>query len=162
MIRPTLYKKFFFCWYFLVVSNLIHCQKKFTIVLDAGEAWERIVHPYQLRQYNNRWFLVGTTQAIGVSYRWLLYHWTELMITRYWRKNHEPYEGDIDACFKDIVGVSLKFNESCRHIVFKAYPPNSSLYRDKAYSSFAAGSWATRRIYNLLFRLDLNYESSRR
>ena len=47
------------------------------------------------------------------------------------KESYEPYEGDIDACFKDIVGVSLKFNESCRHIVFKAYPPTSSYIETK-------------------------------
>lgn len=33
----------------------------------------------------------------------------------------KPYNGDVDECFKDIVGVSLRFNESCQHILFKAY-----------------------------------------
>ena len=36
MIRPTLYKKFFFLLIFFGSSSLLYCQKKFTIVLDAG------------------------------------------------------------------------------------------------------------------------------
>ena len=36
MIRPTLYKKFFFLLIFFGSFNLLYCQKKFTIVLDAG------------------------------------------------------------------------------------------------------------------------------
>ena len=33
--------------------------------------------------------------------------------------------GDIDDFFKDIVGVSLRFNEPCQHIVFKAFHPTA-------------------------------------
>lgn len=36
MIRPTLYKKFFFLLIFFGSFSLLYCQKKFTIVLDAG------------------------------------------------------------------------------------------------------------------------------
>ncbi len=36
MIRPTLYKKFFFLLIFFVGFSSLHSQKKFTIVLDAG------------------------------------------------------------------------------------------------------------------------------
>lgn len=33
---------------------------------------------------------------------------------------------DVEAYFKDIVGVSPMFGESCQHIVFKAYHPADS------------------------------------
>lgn len=35
-------------------------------------------------------------------------------------------KGDVEAYFKDIVGVSPKFGESCQHIIFKAYHPADS------------------------------------
>lgn len=37
-----------------------------------------------------------------------------------------PIKGDVEAYFKDIVGVSPKFGESCQHIMFKAYHPADS------------------------------------
>ena len=107
-----------------VVSLQYH---KFT-----GEAWERLVHPYQLRQYNNRWFLVGKEPAKSEKLPLVVIPLDRIDDYKVLEKeSYEPYEGDIDACFKDIVGVSLKFNESCSHIVIKAYPPTSSYIETK-------------------------------
>lgn len=107
-----------------VVSLQYH---KFT-----GEAWERIVHPYQLRQYNNRWFLVGKEPAMSEKLPLVVIPLDRIDDYRILEKeSYESYPGDIDACFKDIVGVSLRFNESCRHIVFKAYSPTSSYIETK-------------------------------
>ena len=47
------------------------------------------------------------------------------------KEHFVSYQGDIDECFKDIVGVSLKFKEPCQHIVFKAYHPTSSYIETK-------------------------------
>ena len=99
-----------------VVSLQYH---KFT-----GEAWERLVHPYQLRQYNNRWFLVGWEPAVAAKIPLVVIPLDRIDDYRILNKEHfVSYQGDIDECFKDIVGVSLKFKEPCQHIVFKAYHP---------------------------------------
>ena len=47
------------------------------------------------------------------------------------KEHFVSYQGDIDECFKDIVGVSLRFKEPCQHIVFKAYRPTSSYIETK-------------------------------
>lgn len=98
----------------------------------TGESWERKIHPYQLRQYNNRWFLVGKEPAKSEKLPLVVIPLDRIDDYKILEKeSYEPYEGDIDACFKDIVGVSLRFNESCRHIVFKAYPSTSSYIETK-------------------------------
>ena len=95
-------------------------------------SYNRIIHPYQLRQYNNRWFLVGWEPAVAAKIPLVVIPLDRIDdYTVLEKESYEPYEGDIDACFKDIVGVSLKFNESCSHIVFKAYPPTSSYIETK-------------------------------
>lgn len=107
-----------------VVSLQYH---KFT-----GEAWERLVHPYQLRQYNNRWFLVGWEPAVAAKIPLVVIPLDRIDDYRILDKEHfASYQGDIDECFKDIVGVSLKFKEPCQHIVFKAYHPTSSYIETK-------------------------------
>ena len=107
-----------------VVSLQYH---KFT-----GEAWERLVHPYQLRQYNNRWFLVGWEPAVAAKIPLVVIPLDRIDDYRILDKEHfVSYQGDIDECFKDIVGVSLKFKEPCQHIVFKAYHPTSSYIETK-------------------------------
>ena len=74
------------------------------------------------------------------------------------KESYESYSGDIDACFKDIVGVSLRFNESCRHIVFKAYSPTSSYIETKPIHS--SQRVVERHEDYIIFSLDLipNYE----
>ena len=107
-----------------VVSLQYH---KFT-----GETWERLVHPYQLRQYNNRWFLVGWEPAVAAKIPLVVIPLDRIDDYKILDKEHfVSYQGDIDECFKDIVGVSLKFKKPCQHIVFKAYHPTSSYIETK-------------------------------
>lgn len=90
-------------------------------------SYNRIIHPYQLRQYNNRWFLVGKEPAVSDVLPIVVvpldriddYKIIEI-------EKFSPIKGDVEAYFKDIVGVSPKFGESCQHIMFKAYHPADS------------------------------------
>ena len=89
----------------------------------ASESWERIVHPYQLRQYNNRWFLVGMEPKVKDKLPLVVIPLDRIDDYKVLETiKFIPYEGDIDDNFNDIVGVSLHFHEPCQHIVFKAYP----------------------------------------
>ena len=98
-----------------VVSLQYH---KFT-----GEAWERLVHPYQLRQYNNRWFLVGWEPAVAAKIPLVVIPLDRIDDYKILDKEHFVfYQGILPAyCLQ---GIST-------HLF---------LYRDKAYSSFTAGS----------------------
>lgn len=105
--------------YEAIVSHLVVSLKYHKF---EGEPWERIVHPYQLRQYNNRWFLVGMEPAQLDKLPLVVIPLDRIddysiMET----EKFKPYDGNIDECFKDIVGVSLCFNVPCQHIVIKAY-----------------------------------------
>lgn len=89
----------------------------------SGGSWRRIVHPYQLRQYNNRWFLVGKEPILSDKLPLVVIPLDRIDDYKVQEDmQFEPYKGDIDECFRDIVGVSLRFKEPCQHIVFKAYP----------------------------------------
>ena len=102
-----------------VVSLQYH---KFT-----GETWERLVHPYQLRQYNNRWFLVGKESAVSDVLPIVVVPLDRIDDYKILEnEKFSPIKGDVENYFKDIVGVSPKFGESCQHIVFKAYHPANS------------------------------------
>ena len=95
-------------------------------------SYNRIIHPYQLRQYNNRWFLVGWEPAVAAKIPLVVIPLDRIDDYRILDKEHfVSYQEDIDECFKDIVGVSLRFNEPCQHIVFKAYHPISSYIETK-------------------------------
>lgn len=93
----------------------------------GGPSYNRIIHPYQLRQYNNRWFLVGKEPTVSEKLPIVVVPLDR--IDNYKILENEkfsPLKGDVEAYFKDMVGVSPKFGESCQHIVFKAYHPADS------------------------------------
>lgn len=86
-------------------------------------SYNRIIHPYQLRQYNNRWFLVGMEKKVKDKLPLVVIPLDRIDDCKVQEETKFiPYEGDIDDNFKDIIGVSLRFHEPCQHIVFKAYP----------------------------------------
>lgn len=86
-------------------------------------SYNRIIHPYQLRQYNNRWFLVGMEKKVKDKLPLVVIPLDRIDDCKVQEATKFiPYEGDIDDNFKDIIGVSLRFHEPCQHIVFKAYP----------------------------------------
>lgn len=90
-------------------------------------SYNRIIHPYQLRQYNNRWFLVGKEPTLSEMLPLVVVPLDRIDDYKILEKEtYSPMIGDIDDYFKDIVGVSLRFEEPCQHIVFKAYHPTDS------------------------------------
>ena len=95
-------------------------------------SYNRIIHPYQLRQYNNRWFLVGWEPAVSDVLPIVVVPLDRINDYKILEnEKFSPIKGDVEAYFKDIVGVSPKFGESCQHIVFKAYHPTSSYIETK-------------------------------
>lgn len=95
-------------------------------------SYSRIIHPYQLRQYNNRWFLVGKESAVSDVLPIVVVPLDRIDDYKILEnEKFSPIKGDVEAYFKDIVGVSPKFGESCQHIVFKAYHPTSSYIETK-------------------------------
>ena len=84
-------------------------------------SYNRIIHPYQLRQYNNRWFLVGWEPAVAAKIPLVVIPLDRIDDHRILDKEH----------FVSYQGVSLKFKEPCQHIVFKAYHPTSSYIETK-------------------------------
>ena len=95
-------------------------------------SYNRIIHPYQLRQFNNRWFLVGKESAVSDVLPIVVVPLDRIDDYKILEnEKFSPIKGDVEAYFKDIVGVSPKFGESCQHIVFKAYHPTSSYIETK-------------------------------
>ena len=93
----------------------------------------RIVHPYQLRQYNNRWFLVGLEERLLPR--------IPLAIIPIDRIDEfkvdedaifQEYRGaDFDDFFYDIVGVSLHPEGRKERVVIKALFPAASYIETK-------------------------------
>ena len=103
---------------------------------DAGQPYTQVtVHPYQLRQYNNRWFLFGLNEEKGTIYNAALDR-----IENIEQVNKEYISTDIDFehYFDDVIGVSfsgdkkepirLKFSEHrFPYVMTKALHPSQRL-----------------------------------
>lgn len=94
--------------------------------------YDRLIHPYQLRQYNNRWFLVGKEPAVCENIPLVVVPLDR--IDDYKTMEAEKFismDEDIEDYFKNVVGVSLGFNDPCQHVVIKAFHPTDSYIETK-------------------------------
>jgi predicted DNA-binding transcriptional regulator YafY len=90
------------------------------------------IHPYQLRQYNNRWFLVGyeSNQTIHPIMILALDRIRDIQVSS--NITYIPFKnGSIDNLFKDIVGVSIAEDSPVQEIILKAYRPTADYIRTK-------------------------------
>ena len=85
---------------------------------------EHIVHPYQLKQYNNRWFLVGleTTDRKHTSIK--VFPLDRIKnISLEDKLVYQEYYGNIDDYFCDVVGVTVDSGKAKEKIRLKFYHP---------------------------------------
>lgn len=82
-------------------------------------AFSWVIHPYYLKQYNNRWYLIGLN---GDEYKNI----THVALDRIqsFETLHVPYVEntqieDFDEYFEDIVGVSFPANRQVEHVLLQ-------------------------------------------
>lgn len=107
------------------LPKLINCTiKKIPVTVSyqpfGKEAAEWVVHPYYLKQYNNRWFLLGFNE-----------HFEELSVLaldRILKLNYSDVtfirnkSFDFDTYFQNIIGVSIEKGRNIEHILLKFTP----------------------------------------
>lgn len=75
------------------------------------------VHPYHLKQYNNRWFLFGLNEAFGTLSNLALDRIKEIHQSVLPYKENSEY--DFEDYFEDVIGVSVYEEEEIRKIQIK-------------------------------------------
>lgn len=96
-------------------------------------SYERIIHPYQMRQYNNRWFLVGLEERLLPRIPLVvipLDRIDEFSV----RENdiyQEYYGKDFEEYFYDIVGVSLNPEGEIKKVIVIAQFPAANYIETK-------------------------------
>lgn len=75
-----------------------------------------IFHPYLLKQYNNRWYIIGSANEDGKILNFALDRIDK--VTPMPEVKYSPCEVDLAEHFEDIVGVTLYDNRAIEHIVF--------------------------------------------
>lgn len=76
------------------------------------------LHPYLLKEYNRRWFLIAAAFSDSKLLTFALDRIKK--VTPQPALGYIPYAGDIHERFEDIIGVTLFENEPMSHIVFWA------------------------------------------
>ena len=104
--------------YFDQIADAITHQHpiKLTYKPFGKERTEYKVHPYHLRQYNNRWFLFGMAEEkIGIQN----YALDRIRNIEHLSKPYIPTNINFDDYFKDIVGVSNNMEKPIEDIVLR-------------------------------------------
>ena len=82
-----------------------------------NEVEQMVVHPYYLKQYNNRWFLLGLTEP---KHRLSILALDRIESTE---TSHQEYisnkDIDFQEYFDDMVGVSRPFGKELQKVVFR-------------------------------------------
>ncbi len=88
------------------------------------------LHPYYLKQYNNRWFLFGWNTEFGAITNFALDRIEAVspMIAEYIEK---PEDIDFEEYFEDIVGVTIPKDKHIEHIVMRVAPDRYPYIKNK-------------------------------
>ena len=77
-----------------------------------------ILHPYLLKEYNRRWFLFGAGNKDGLILNFPIDRIVQCVATEKPEYKYRPYDGDINAIFDNIIGVTYKNGAEVRKIDF--------------------------------------------
>ena len=75
-----------------------------------------VVHPYLLKEYNRRWYLIGAADNDGKMLSFALDRIDKVVPLPV--KEYIPYDGDLNERFEDIIGVSLYDDRPLQTILF--------------------------------------------
>ena len=110
-------------WFGMIYSAALNRQ-----VLNVGyhrfgegeNARQYVAHPYLLKEYNRRWFLICRTEAVGEDKEMIrtlpLDRIDEVSVCS--KIDFVPYDGDIRELFDDVIGMTLHENEKAQEILF--------------------------------------------
>lgn len=90
---------------FTVISQQQVIEIHYHTFADLNNIKQVIVHPYLLKEYNRRWYLIAAAEDTGKLLNFRLDQ-----IDRFEQKStymYTPYDGEINERFEDIIGVSL-------------------------------------------------------
>lgn len=101
---------------FTVISQQQVIELHYHTFDDLEDVKTVVLHPYLLKEYNRRWYLIGTAEDTGKILNFRLDQidkFVSLSSIRY-----TAYKGDLNERFEDIIGVSLYEDRSLQTILF--------------------------------------------
>lgn len=101
---------------FTVISQQQVIEIHYHTFVDLNNIKQVIVHPYLLKEYNRRWYLIAAAEDTEKLLNFRLDQ-----IDKFEPKSsykYISYKGDLNECFEDIVGVTLYDNRPVQTILF--------------------------------------------
>ena len=110
----------------LVVDAAVHC-KCLNIEYHSykGTDLRKTIHPYYVKQYNNRWYLLGLDNEYNNVYPLALDRMTKVSPSKVKFIRNTQY--NFDEYFRDIIGVTLEEDQSVEGIHLR-FTPNRFPY----------------------------------
>lgn len=122
---------------------------------DAARSWQETVHPYLLKQYNHRWFLIGQASGRpGISNFAL----DRILAVEPAALAFQPPATDLAARFAEIIGVSFPPEEPVQDVHLRFYHDRGQYVRTKPLHPSQQIVLQNGEVLELRLRLRLNRE----
>lgn len=143
-----------------ILHNAIHYKKVLQIKYQTFESdlpFELILHPYYLKQYNNRWFLFGYNPENGKS-DWNLALDRILNIAESKEKYKKNSQIDWSEFFEDVIGVTKPIDSKIENITLRFYGRTGKYIESKPLHGSQKSVWIESNILEVHLKLFINYE----
>ncbi len=143
--------------------SAIHYQKVLKISyqpFENDEPFDLILHPYYLKQYNNRWFLFGYTPTNN-KYDWNLALDRILGISELKESYIKNTQIDWSEYFDDIIGVTKPLNSVLEKITLHFFGKTGKYIESKPLHGSQKVKWLDTDTLEVKLELLINYEFER-
>lgn len=143
--------------------NAIYYKKILSIQYQPYESnapYNLILHPYVLKQYNNRWFLFGYNPEMQ-KHNWNLAIDRIVSLNEITGIYHENSVIDWEEYFEDIIGVTKPENAAVEVIVLHFSGKSAMYMQTKPLHGSQKSKWLSNGTLEISLQLIINYELER-
>lgn len=101
---------------FTAISQQQVIELHYHIFADSNNVKKVILHPYLLKEYNRRWYLIAAASDTGKLLNFSLDRIDKVVPLPSYK--YVPYDGDLNERFEDIIGVTLYDDRPLQTILF--------------------------------------------
>lgn len=144
-----------------ILYNAIYHKKvlsiKYKVFGNLAESEILVIHPYYLKQYNNRWFLYGYNPE-KEKFDWNMALDRIVTISENKNKYIENQNINWEEYFEDIIGVTKKEDNYIQNIKLNFYGKTGNYIISKPLHGSQRAKWINNEILEVNLKLILNYE----
>ncbi len=145
------------------LHNAIFYKKALNISYQPFEndtPFDVVIHPYFLKQYNNRWFLFGFNQENG-KYDWNLALDRIVSIKETNIDYHKNTVIDWNEYFEDIIGVTKPSSAEIENVVLHFNSKTGNYIQTKPLHGSQKSKWLDDKTLQVTLQIIINYELER-